>query len=118
MLGVLRAPFGTVETVRARVKKAPMLKALESSVLSPNWVILLFLSSAFSACPPAARPSVVVSRCGIDVERRVFCPCVLRNKLLDDHVRKPPGVEARGDVVSVEPLQNVETPFFLVLWIF
>lgn len=33
-------------------------------------------------------------------ERRVFCPCVRRNKLLDAHVRKPRGVDAVGDVVS------------------
>ena len=60
---------------------------------------------AFSACPPAARHCVVVTWCGGVVCRRVFCPCVLRNFFLDFHVRKPPGDDAGGDVVSVELLR-------------
>lgn len=31
---------------------------------------------------------------------------------LDDHVRKPPGVDAAGDVVSLEPLENARTLVF------
>lgn len=34
-------------------------------------------------------------------ERRVFCPCVRRNRLLDAHVSKPRGVDAAGVAVSV-----------------
>lgn len=46
-----------------------------------------------------------------------FCPCVLRKKPLDVHVRKPPGADACGDDVSLELLQNATT-LILALWSF
>ena len=52
---------------------------------------------------------VPLSRSGSVLKRRVFCPCVLRKTDLDAHVRKLPGVEAGGDVVSAEPLQIATT---------
>lgn len=68
-----------------------------------------------TASPPAARPPCRSRAVRNRIERRVFCPCVLRKKSLDAHVRKLPGDDAGGDVVSAEPLQKATTRF-LVSW--
>lgn len=71
------------------------------------WVFQCFLSLSASGSA-TCRSLAVRIRC----PTKGFLPVRPTQKPLDDHVRKPPGADARGDVVSVELLQNAQTLVF------
>lgn len=60
-------------------------------------------------------PSAVEAGSEPYLNPRVFCTFYLRRNILDARVRKPPGADAGGDVVSAEPLLKATT-FELVEW--